>query len=76
MVKNLPDNAARWKRCHFDPWVGKNAWTRPWQSNPVFLPGKSCGQRSLEDYSPYRVTQSQTQLKLLSTTHTEELKNR
>ena len=28
-------------------------WRRKWQSTPVFLPGKSCGQRSLADYSPW-----------------------
>ena len=24
-----------------------------WQPTPVFLPGKSCGRRSLVDYSPW-----------------------
>ena len=28
-------------------------WSRKWQSTPVFLPGKSHGQRSLEGYSPW-----------------------
>ena len=36
----------------FDPWVGKIPWKRKWQPTPVFLPGKSHGQRSLVDYSP------------------------
>jgi len=27
-------------------------WRRKWQPIPVFLPGQSCGQRSLEGYSP------------------------
>ena len=35
----------------FDPWVGKIPWRRKWQPTPVFLPGKSCGQRSLAGYS-------------------------
>ena len=30
----------------------EDLWRRAWQSNPVFLPGKSHGQRSLEGYSP------------------------
>ena len=30
-----------------DPWVGKIPWRRKWQPTPVFLPGKSHGQRSL-----------------------------
>ena len=40
------------RRCRFDPWVGKIPWRRKWQPTPVFLPGKSHGQRSLEGYSP------------------------
>ena len=36
-----------------DPWVGKIPWTRKWQPTPVFLPGKSHGQRSLVGYSPW-----------------------
>ena len=35
------------KRHGFDPWVGKIPWSRKWQFDPVFLPGKSHGQRSL-----------------------------
>ena len=35
------------KRCGFDSWVGKNPWSRKWQSSPVFLPQKFHGQRSL-----------------------------
>ena len=42
----------RYKRCGFDPWVGKIPWRRAWQATPVFLPGKSHGQRSLTGYSP------------------------
>ena len=37
----------------FDPWVGKIPWRRKWQPTPVFLPGKSHGQRSLEGCSPW-----------------------
>ena len=29
-----------------------HSWRRKWQPTPVFLPGKSHGQRSLVDYSP------------------------
>ena len=42
----------RHKRCRFNPWVGKIPWSRKWQPTPVFLPGKSHGQRSLAGYSP------------------------
>ena len=33
-------------------WVRKISWRRKWQPTPVFLPGKSHGQRSLVGYSP------------------------
>jgi len=39
------------RRRGFDPWVGKIPWRRKWQPTPVFLPGKSHGQRSLAGYS-------------------------
>ena len=45
-------NCLQCRRCRFDPWVGKIPWRRKWQPTPVFLPGKSHGQRSLEGYSP------------------------
>ena len=35
------------RRLWFNPWVGKILWSRKWQPTPVFLPGKSHGQRSL-----------------------------
>ena len=37
----------------FDLWVGKIPWSRKWQPTPVFSPGESHGQRSLEGYSPW-----------------------
>ena len=47
-----PCQCRRSKRCRFDPWVGKIPWRRKWQTTPVFLPGKSHGQRSLVGSSP------------------------
>ena len=41
------------KRLRFDPWVRKFSWRRAWRPTPVFLPGESHGQRSLEGYSPW-----------------------
>ena len=41
----------RHRRCRFNCWVGKISWRRKWQPTPVFLPGKSHGQRSLLGYS-------------------------
>ena len=60
------ESACQCKRCGFDPWVGKIPWRRKWQPTPVFLPGKSHGQRSLAGYV-HGVTKSQTRLKQLST---------
>ena len=40
------------RRHGFDPWARKIPWKRKWQPTPVFLPGKSHGQRSLAGYSP------------------------
>ena len=37
----------------FDLWVGKIPWRRKWQPIPVFLPGKSHGQRRLVGYRPW-----------------------
>ena len=34
------------------PWIGKIPWRRGRQPTPVFLPGKSHGQRSLVGYNP------------------------
>ena len=45
LLKKSACQSRRLKRCGFDPWVGKIPWSRKWQ--PVFLPGKLHGQRSL-----------------------------
>ena len=48
-----------------DPWVGKIPWMRAWQPTtvttaPIFLPGKSHGQRSLASCSPWGIKESDT----------------
>ena len=48
MHKTLGD-----RRCGFNPWVRKILWRRKWQLDPIFLPGKFHGQRSLAGYSPW-----------------------
>ena len=48
------------RRRGFDPWVRKIPWRRAWQPTPVFLPGKSHGQRSLVGYSPWDREESDT----------------
>ena len=39
----------QYQRGRFDPWVGKVPWRRNWQPTPVFLPGKSHGQRGCKE---------------------------
>ena len=41
------------RRRGFNPWVRNILQRRKWQPTPVFLPGKSHGQRSVADYSPW-----------------------
>ena len=55
MVKNPPANAGG-----FDSWLRKIPWRRKWQPTPVFLPGESHGQRSLEGHSPWGGKESDT----------------
>ena len=49
--KDAVCNAGDTRNCRFDPWVRKIPWRREWQPNPVFLPGKFHGQRSLVGYN-------------------------
>ena len=58
------------RRCRFNPWVGKIPWRIKWPPTPVFLPGKSHGQRSLVGYSPWgRKESDRTEHKTLSLSH-------
>ena len=50
VVKNLP---AQCRSRELYLWVWKISWRKRWQHIPVFLPGKSHGQRSLVGYSPW-----------------------
>ena len=45
------ESSCQCRRCGFNPWVWKIPWRRKWQHTPVFLPGKSHGQRNLAGYS-------------------------
>ena len=52
------ESTCQYMRCRFDPWVGKIPWRRekpgiPWLPTPVFLPGKSHGQRTPAGYNPW-----------------------
>ena len=53
VAQRLKSVCLKCRRPGFNPWVGKIPWRRKWQPTPVFLPGKSHGQKSLVDYSPW-----------------------
>ena len=64
MVKNLPTMQ--------ENWVQSLGWEDPLEKEmatptPIFLPGESCGQRSLVGYSPWSYKESSTTERL---THT------
>ena len=61
------ESACQGRRCEFDPWVRRVPWRRKWHPTPVFLPGKSHGQRSLAGYSPQACQELDT---------TQQLKNK
>ena len=50
----------RWKTPGFNPWVKKIPWRTARQPTPVFLPGKSHGQRSRVGCSPVGCKESDT----------------
>ena len=50
MVKNLPASAGDMGSI---PGSERPPWRRKWEPTPVFLPGKSHGQRSLAGCSPW-----------------------
>ena len=52
--------ACQCRRCRFYLWIGKIPWRRAWQPIPVFWPGEPHGQRSLADYSPWGLKDSDT----------------
>ena len=48
------------RRPGLDPCGGNTPWRKSWQPTPVFLSGKSHGQRSLAGYSPRGLKMSDT----------------
>ena len=52
LVEESACQCRKHKRCRVNPWVGKIPWKSIWQPTPLFLPGESHGQRSMEGYSP------------------------
>ena len=53
LVAQMVKNSLQCRRPGFDSLVGRITWRREWQPTPVFLPGKSHGQRSLMGFSPW-----------------------
>ena len=53
LADSVSKESLQCRRPGFNPWVRKIPWRRKWQPTPVFLPGKSSGQRSLVGYSPW-----------------------
>ena len=47
------ESFCQFKRCRFNPWVGKIPWRKKWQPTLVFLPRRYHGQRTLAGYSPW-----------------------
>ena len=43
----------RCRKCRFNSWIGNVPQRRQWQPSPVFFLGKSHGERSLADRSPW-----------------------
>ena len=56
----IKESTCQCKKRRFDPWIGTIPWRRKWQPTPVFLPGKSHGQKSLVGYSPWSPKESNT----------------
>ena len=59
----------RHRRHAFDPWVRKIPWRRKWKSTPIFLLGKSHGQRSLAGYTPWGHRESDMTYEKITTMH-------
>ena len=59
---NGKESACQCRRHRFNPWVRKIPWRWKWLSTPVFVPGKSHGQRNPVGYSPWESQNSQNDL--------------
>ena len=66
----------RHKGFGFNPWVEKIPWSSKWHPTPVFLPGKSHGQRSLVGYCPWGHKESDMTERLNTHKHTHSWSTR
>ena len=64
VVKDLPTSAG------IPGSVGKIPWSRKWQTAPVFLPGKSHGQKRLAGCSSWDCKELDTTLLMTTRVHT------
>ena len=76
MVKNTPASAGDIRDVGSIPGTGRFPWRREQQPTPVFLPGKSYGQRSLVGYSLQGHKESNTTAWLNSAIKLETYKKR
>ena len=58
LVAQTVKNPPAMQETQVRPWIGKIPWRRERQPTPVFLPGKSHGQRCLAGYSPWSSKES------------------
>ena len=68
-IAQLVNNLPTMRETGFDLRVQKIRWRRKWHPTPVFLPGKSHGQRSLVDSSLWGL-QEPDMTEQLTFTHT------
>ena len=73
--KEISCQDRRRKRHGFDPWVGKTPWKKKWQFATMFLPAESHGHRSLVDYSPCGLRESDMPEHTCTHTHTHTMEN-
>ena len=64
------ESSCQYRSHGFDPWDGKIPWRRKRHFTPVFLPGKSHGQRSLAGSSPWGCKEADTTEPAHTHTHT------
>ena len=72
VIKNLPPSAADTGDAGLIPELGRRPGVRTWLPTPVFLPGKSHGQRNVAGYSPRDGKGSHTTERLSTHTHSSQ----
>ena len=72
VIKNLPPSAADTGDAGLIPGLGRQPGVRTWLPTPVFLPGKSHGQRNVAGYSPWDGKGSNTTGQLSTHTHSSQ----